>query len=110
LIASTLQDDRAGVGFYIGTMTASSLLLTAICWEVYRKPELGGADREATLLNLWGVGSNAAAFVLALIVALAVPQINFFALFLLFLTIPVDLLVEPRLHARFRNAADTPRG
>jgi len=110
LIASTLDDDRAGIAFYIGTMTASSLLLTAICWEVYRRPELGGTDRERTLLNLYGVGSIAVFFVVALVVGVAFPQINFFALFLLFLTAPLDWIVKPRLHARFRNASDTPHG
>ena len=110
LIASTLADDRAGIAFYIGTMTASSLLLTAICWEVYRRPELGGADREETLMNLYGVGSIAVFFVVALVVGVAFPQINFSALFLLFLTVPLDWIIKPRLRARFRNAADTPRG
>jgi uncharacterized membrane protein len=109
LIAS-LTNDRSGTAFYIGTMTASSLLLTAICWEVYRRPELGGVDRDVTLMNLYGVGSTSVGFVVALIVALVFPQINFFALFVLFLTVPLDLIVKPRLRARFRNAADTPRG
>jgi uncharacterized membrane protein len=108
LIAS-LTNDRSGTAFYIGTMTASSLLLTAICWEVYRRPELGGVDRNVTLMNLYGVGSTSVGFVVALIVALVFPQINFFALFVLFLTVPLDLIVKPRLRARFRNAADTPR-
>ena len=109
LIASTLTDDRAGIAFYIGTMTASSLLLTAICWEVYRRPELGGADREETLMNLYGVASIAVFFVVALVVGVAFPQINFYALFLLLLTAPLDWIIKPRLRARFRNAADTPR-
>ena len=109
LIAS-LHTDRVGIAFYIGTMTASSLVLTAICWEVYRRPELGGQDRQATLVNLWGVGSNAAAFVLALIISLVFPTVSFFSLLLLLVTIPLDRIVKPRLHARIRNAADTPAG
>ena len=73
LFASTLHDDRAGIGFYIGTMTASSLLLTVICWEVYRKPELPCcSSRPRSMGN--------------------------------------DGIIKPRLRARFRNVADTPRG
>ena len=109
-LIATLDKDPSGIAFYIGTMTASSLMLTALCWEVYRKPQLGGADREVTLLNLYGVGSITIGFVLALIIAVVFPSINFYALFLLILTGPLDRLIKPRLLARFRNAADTPRG
>lgn len=115
-LIATLHTDRAGIALYIGTMTASSLLLTAIAWEVYRRPELGGEDRQQALLNFYGVGSNAAVFVLALIVALIFPGIGFSSLLLLFLTIPLDRIVEPRLRAATThlapagNAPDTPRG
>lgn len=100
LIASLKHVDRAGDAFYIGTMTASSLLLTAICWEVYRRPELGAGDRQAALLNLYGVGSIAAAFVVALAIALIFPSIGLFALLLLLATIPLDRIIKPRLRAR----------
>ena len=109
-LIATLNQDPIGIAFYIGTMTASSLLLTAICWEVYRKPQLGGTDRELALLNFYGVGSITIGFVLALIIALVFPSINFYALFILVLTGPLDLLIKPRLRARLRNAPDTPRG
>jgi len=115
LIAS-LTPDRASIAFYIGTMTAGSLLLTAICWEVYRRPELGGTDRQRTLTTLYGVGSTAVAFVLALIVGVVFPQINYYALLILLLTIPLDWIVKPRLRratahlAPAPNAADTAAG
>jgi uncharacterized membrane protein len=109
-LIATLDADRAGIAFYIGTMTASSLLLTAISWEVYRRPELGGDDRTAMLVSLYGVGSTAVAFVLALIVALIFPSLGLYPLLLLLVTIPLDWVVKPRLRARSRNVADTPRG
>ena len=109
-LIATLDTDRVGIAFYIGTMAASSVLLTAISWEVYRRPELGGDDRTAMLVRLYGVGSTAAAFVLALIIAMIFPSLGLYPLLLLLLTIPLDMIVKPRLRARIRNAADTPRG
>lgn len=107
-LIATMIPERTGIALYIGTMTVSSLLLTAICWEVYRRPELGGTDRQRTLTNLWGVGSNAVAFVLALIIGVTFPQINYYALLLLVLTIPLDWIVKPRLRAATAHRATPP--
>jgi uncharacterized membrane protein len=104
-LIATLTPERSGIAFYIGTMTASSLLLTAICWEVYRQPELGGSDRQRALTTLYGVGSNAIAFVIALIIGVTFPQINYFALLILLLTIPLDWIVKPRLRAATSHLA-----
>jgi uncharacterized membrane protein len=105
-LIATLTPERTGIALYIGTMTASSLLLTAICWEVYRHPELGGADRQRTLVSLYGVGSNAAGFVLALIIGVVFPQINYFALLILLLTIPLDWIIKPRLRPATAHLAE----
>jgi len=104
-LIATLNPERSGIAFYIGTMTASSLLLTAICWEVYRRPELGATSRQHSLTTFYGVGSTAVAFVLALIVGVVFPQINFYALLILLLTIPLDWIVKPRLHAATAHLA-----
>ena len=104
-LIATLTPERSGIAFYIGTMTASSLLLTAICWEVYRQPELGASDRQRALTTLYGVGSNAIAFVIALIIGVTFPQINYFALLILLLTIPLDWIVKPRLRAATSHLA-----
>jgi uncharacterized membrane protein len=110
LIAVLSVHDRAAIGFYVGTMTASSLLLAAICWEVYRRPELGATNRQASLVNFYGVASTAAAFALALIVGELFPELGLYPLLILLLTFPLDWIVKPRLHARARNLADTPPG
>jgi hypothetical protein len=65
---------------------------------------------DAVTTSLYGVGSNAVALVLALVIGVAFPQINYYALLLLVLTIPLDWIVKPRLHARIRSTADRPRG
>lgn len=108
-LVATLATEPTGVAFYIGTMAVNALLLTAICWQVYRHPELGAADRQRTLTILWGVGSNAVGFVLALVIGVVFAQINYYALLLLLLTIPLDWIVKPRLRASAaRRAAQPP--
>ncbi len=117
-LIATLPTDRTSVAFYIGTMTASSLLLTGLCLVVYRNPELGARDRDTSLVSLYGTASTAAAFIVALILGLIFPGIGYYWLLLLLLTVPLDAIVKPRLHARAmnaraadaRNTADTPRG
>ena len=114
-LVSVVHSDRSSYAFYIGTMAASSILLTAICWEVYRRPELGASDRQASLVGLYGVGSTAAAFVLALIVSLIFPQVGLWSLLILLITFPLDAIVKPRLHTATTHLAapadgETPRG
>ena len=103
LIASLSDHERSGIAFYVGTMTASSILLTAMCWEVYRRPELGAVDRQRSLVNLYGVGSTAVAFLIALAIGLAFPQVGLYCLLVLLVTFPLDWIVKPRLHARIRK-------
>lgn len=103
LIAS-LHGDRPALALYIGTMTASSLLLSGMCWEIYRRPELGATDRQHSLVTLYGVGSTAAAFVLALILSQLFPAIGLYWLLLLLITFPLDWIVKPHL----RKAAAQP--
>jgi uncharacterized membrane protein len=98
LIATTAPE-RSGIAFYIGTMTVSSLLLTAMSWEVFRRPELGGEDRRRTSTTLYGVAASSAAFVLAFVIGVTFVQINFYALLILIVTIPLDWIVKPRLRA-----------
>jgi uncharacterized membrane protein len=110
LIAVLDVHDRSAIAFYVGTMTASSLLLAAICWEIYRRPELGATDRQASLVNFYGVASTAGAFVVALIVGVSFPALGLYPLLILLITFPLDWIVKPRLHARAQNLADTPHG
>ena len=104
LIAS-LHSDRPALALYIGTMAASSLLLAGICWEIYRRPELGATDRRLSLVSFYGVASTAAAFLLALVLALLFPSIGLYWLLLLLLTFPLDVIIKPRLRASTRHLA-----
>ncbi|HEY4269807.1 MAG TPA: TMEM175 family protein [Galbitalea sp.] len=99
-LTAATQPEAGPVGFYIGTMTANSLLLTAICWVVYKHPEVesgeGAAARKERLL---GNAATSVAFIIALIVGTAVREINYFALFALVLTTPFDMIVKRRIRA-----------
>jgi uncharacterized membrane protein len=96
-LIARVTPDRSSVALYIGTMTVASLILTALSWVVYRHPELGATDRQRTITTLYGVGSNAAAFVIALIVGVVFPSVGYYALLILIITVPLDRIVKPRL-------------
>lgn len=80
-----LPTDRTMIALYIGTMTLSSALLSAMVWLVYRRPAVQEPDNPL----LWGQVatslSSTTLYALALLLALAFPQVNYFALFLLML-------------------------
>lgn len=88
------------VGFYIGTMFLSSVLLTAMVFVVRADPTLveksNPLSEDAILTSLL---SNAE-FLLALILGTVFRDINFFALLVLFLSGPVLALVRGRSKAR----------
>jgi uncharacterized membrane protein len=88
--------DRPAIAVYIGTMTASSACLSVLSVLVWRRAHLRreGTDTQPHLP--WGSLVTSGTLVVALVVGVLVPAINYFALFLLFLTGPV----EARLHRR----------
>ena len=89
--------DRVAVGAYIGTITVSSVFLTAMGLLVWRRPELRreGVDQQDVAPRVLLV--NTAAFAVALALGTALPRVNYFALLLLFLTGPVDRAVARRV-------------
>jgi uncharacterized membrane protein len=88
--------DRPAIAVYIGTMTASSTCLSVLSVLVWRRAHLRreGTDTQPHLP--WGSLVTSGTLVVALVVGVLIPAINYFALFLLFLTGPV----EARLHRR----------
>jgi uncharacterized membrane protein len=86
--------ERLAVGLYIGTIALSSFCLTAIGVLVWRRPALrrqGADDREARPVAALVTSGT---IVFALLLGVLVPAVNYFALFLLFLTNPVIRLVD----------------
>lgn len=93
-----LPADRPLVAMYVGTMTFGSAMLTSMAWTVYRHPECQSADypmdRGPVITDVTITGL----FVVALIVGVLVPSINYLALFLLVLTGPVRRIVVRLVH------------
>jgi len=88
--------DRLAIATYIGTMTASSACLSVLSVLVWRRQPLRRAGT-ATQPNLpWASLVTTGTLVVALLVGVLIPAINYFALLLLFLTGPV----EGRWHRR----------
>ncbi len=106
-LTAATQPDSGPVALYIGTMTANSIVLTAICWVIYRHPEIeSGEGAVARKERLAGNAATSGAFIVALVVGTTVREINYFALFALVLTTPFDAIVKPRIRA---SLADPPR-
>jgi uncharacterized membrane protein len=88
------------VSIYIGTGFVSTLLLTAICYYLYRHPELQARGTSISGVDLWGIGSTTAGFVVALALSLIFPGIHYYSLLVLVLTGPLDAIVKPRIARR----------
>jgi uncharacterized membrane protein len=96
LAAAYPARDRLAVLVYVGTMALSSVFLAASAALVWRRPALrreGVSERQAVpraaLLT-------AGALLLAVVLGVAFPRINYFGLLLLVLTGPVDRLLARR--------------
>jgi uncharacterized membrane protein len=96
LAAAYPARDRLAVLVYVGTMALSSVFLAASAALVWRRPALrreGVSERQAVpraaLLT-------AGALLLAVVLGVAFPRINYFGLLLLVITGPVDRLLARR--------------
>jgi uncharacterized membrane protein len=92
---------------YIGTCLAGMLLLTAMSVYLYRHPELEKKGKPTSAVQIWGVGSTAAGFLLAFLLELIVPGLHYWTLLVLFVATPLDFIVKP--YIRRREAAKTPK-
>jgi uncharacterized membrane protein len=84
--------DRLAIGLYIGTIAGSSLCLSAVNVLLWRRSALrrdglddGEANPAASLLTT-------ALLLVALVLGVLVPAVNYWGLFLLFLTGPLERL------------------
>jgi uncharacterized membrane protein len=99
-ITAVYQPSLLTVAIYIGTGSASTLLLTLICYYLYRHPELQAKGHPISAAQLWGIGSTAGAFLVALAVSVIFPPVHYYSLLLLLLTFPLDWIVKPRIIRR----------
>ena len=109
-LVGSMETDRLQIGVYIGTMIASSVLMAGMnlvalrspgTWSAPDGPPIGGVAAQLALATL---------FLLALGVALVFPDLNYYALFLLFLTGPLQAVLRRTLPARAVRGRDLPSG
>ena len=105
-ITAVYQASELTVTIYIATCLANTLLLTGISIYLYRHPELERDGKPTSSLQVWGIGSAAAGFIVALALALIIPRIHYYSLLALLLAYPLDAIIKPRL--RRHEAARTP--
>ncbi len=72
------------IGFYIGTMTVSALSLTAMTLLVRRDRRLQSTENPLGSAALGGISASATLFVVALLLGVLVPGVNYWALLVLF--------------------------
>ena len=83
------------VAIYIGTMLASSLLLTGLSIVVHRDREVAPDAGDIVSRNrIIGGATTSIAFAGALLLGTAVPEINYYALWLVVLSGPIEVVVR----------------
>ncbi|MCW4459243.1 TMEM175 family protein [Microbacterium sp. MPKO10] len=87
------------IGFYIATMAASSLMLTLLVL-VIRGSASEDPDDRLPLHVLVNSGGTTLLFVLAGILGVVFPTVNYYALFILVLSWPLNVIVVRRVHDR----------
>ena len=85
---------QLAVALYIGTMTASSACLLLLTVLLRRRPGLRREDVETKDINLSAALSTTTLLVIALVLGVAVPAVNYWALLLLFLSEPIERLIR----------------
>jgi uncharacterized membrane protein len=99
---TALDTTPLAVAFYVGTMALSSITLSAITLTVRGNPALEAADNPVELNMVIASVSVSIEFIIALVIGVLVPQINYLALLVLFLGTPIQVGVS-RMMARRRG-------
>ena len=95
-VIAEYDTERLSVGLYIGTIAVSTASLTLMSVLLHRRPALrraGSPDDDSGLLTS---GVTTALVLVALVLGVALPGVNFLALLLLLLTGPCVRLVARR--------------
>jgi uncharacterized membrane protein len=86
--------DRLAIGVYLGTLALSSVFLFVVAALVWRRPSLRREGVAADDAAPWAALATTTVLLLALVIGIAFPRINYFALLLLFLTSPIERLLS----------------
>lgn len=86
--------DRIALAVYLGTLAAGSLFLLAAAALVWRRPALRREGVSATDVAPWAALSASLVLLVAFVVGVLLPAVNYYALLLLFASGPVERLVR----------------
>ena len=98
-LVGSLKSDATQMLVYIGTMLLSSVLMCGMHLLVRRTPQIWMDTGPPPLDRLIGASVLAAMLAVALLVAVALPQVGYLALLLLLLSGPVQTVLHRRLAA-----------
>ncbi|WP_284762636.1 TMEM175 family protein [Arthrobacter sp. efr-133-R2A-63] len=107
-MVSQFRTSPLSVGVYIGTMAASSLTLTAMTLLIRKHPQLEMEENPMPGREVFSSVVSTIGFFIALIVGVLVPAINFYALLIILLTVPLQRVYDRRsAAARLAPAAQS---
>lgn len=89
-----LPGDALQSTIYIGTLLLTQLITLAAKWYLLRHRDLSDHPDEALRTGIMGDAASAALFVVALVVAIALPEVGYFSLLLVALTSPLARLLQ----------------
>jgi len=98
--SNTPEEHPEVIAVYIGVMVVSSSLLTLLSRHLVRRPELTDGHDVDARRRLFVSAETTIGFVAALLIGTLVPQINYFALFVLVLSGQTGRLIERRRRRR----------
>jgi len=101
-MVSRFETDPVTIVFYIGTMAVSSLTLMGMILLIRRHPQLELDDNPVGGRAVFPTVSTTIGFFVALIIAVLVPAVNFYALFIILLTMPLQRIYNRRADAAAR--------
>jgi len=93
------------VAWYIGTMTLSSATLTAMAFTIRRNPEIARGDNVMPSRSVFATAATSVAFLVALVVGVLIPSVNFIALLLVLLATPATWIYDGATARRSRPAS-----
>jgi uncharacterized membrane protein len=98
-MVGSMDTDRLQITIYVGTMFLNSLVMTGMSLLVLRRPVIRGEGAVPDSEILAGSLAVAGLMLVALLLALALPSVGYLALLVLFLSNPLQDLLDRRLRA-----------
>ena len=95
-MSAEFDTEKLTIGFYLGTMFVSSLLLTLLYLTVRKDPKLEDADNRISWTAIRGSALMTVLFVIALVLGVFVPGVGYLALLLLLIAGPIESLLDRR--------------